>query len=217
MVLYVLLRLSCKGVLAKLLPKCKKSVLTSISACCQKLIISRSLTCWVHVLLCTLMSKSIICGMPLVFRLMSNVLNICWSGSNGQKNRYHFTPFFITISLSFLIPRSKYVLHNVTQSWEISGCVSWQTTQLNSSYSSMNPLQTSIHPTQNMAGHWLESHLMNTDDWNAAKGGQFFLHIPSMVLSHGRLNMDHSRKNYLKISSRISFYQCATLFQVYVR
>ena len=85
MVLYVLLRLSCKGVLAKLLPKCKKSVLTPINVCYQKLIISRSLTCYVHVLLCTLMSKSIICGMSLVFKLMSNVLNACWSASNGQK------------------------------------------------------------------------------------------------------------------------------------
>jgi len=43
----------------------------------QKLMISRSLTCCVHVLLCTLTSKCIICGMPLVFRLMSNVLNAC--------------------------------------------------------------------------------------------------------------------------------------------
>ena len=46
-----------------------------------------------------------------------------------------------------------------------------------------------------MAGHLLESHLMNTDDLNAAKGGLFFLHIPSMVLSHGRLNTGHSRKS----------------------
>ncbi len=217
MALYVLLRLSRKGVLAKLLSKCKKSVLTPINACCQKLIISRSLTCCVHVLLCTLTSKSIICGMPLVFRLTSNVLNACWSGSNGQKNRYTFPPFLITISLNFLIPRSKYVLHNVTQSWGISGCVSWQTTQPNNLYSSMNLQQTSTHPTANMAGHLLESHLMNTGDWSAAKGGQFFLHIPSMVLLHGRLNTDHSRKNYLKISSRKSYYQCATLFQAYVR
>ena len=51
MVFYVLLRLSCKGALAKLLPKCKKSVLTPIGAYCQKLIINRSLTCCVHVLL----------------------------------------------------------------------------------------------------------------------------------------------------------------------
>ena len=77
MALYVLLRLSRKGALAKLLPKCKKSVLTSINTCCQKLMISRSLICCVHVLLCTLTSKFIICGMPLVFRLMSNVLNAC--------------------------------------------------------------------------------------------------------------------------------------------
>ena len=147
---------------------------------------------------------------------MSNVLNACWSESNDQKNRYHFTLFFITISLNFLISRFKYVLHNITQSWEISGCVSWQITQLNSSYSSMNPQQMSIHPTKNMAGHQLKSHLMNTNDWNAAKDDQFFLHIPSMILSHERLNMNHSRKNYLKISSRINFYQYATLFQAYI-
>ena len=85
MILYVLLRLSYKSVLAKLLPKCKKFMLTSINICYQKLIISRSLTCCVHILLCTLMSKSIIYGMSLVFKLMSNVLNACWSGSNGQK------------------------------------------------------------------------------------------------------------------------------------
>ena len=152
------------------------------------------------------MSRSIICGMPLVFRLMSNVLNACWSGSNGQKNRYRFTLFFITISLNFLIPRSKYMLRNVTQSWGISGCISWQTTQPNSLYSSMNPPQTSIHSTKNTIERWLESYLMNIDDWNAAKGDLFFLHIPSMVWSHGRLNMNHSRKSYLKISLRKSFY-----------
>jgi len=80
----------------------------------------------------------------------------------------------------------------------------------------MNPQQMSTHPIENMAGCLLELHFMNTDDLNAAKGGQFFLHIPSMVLSHGRLNMDHSRKSCLKILSRKSFYQYATLFQVYV-
>ena len=145
MVFYVLLRLSCKGALAKLLPKCKKSVLTPIGAYCQKLIINRSLTCCIHVLLCTLTSKSIICGMPLVFRLMSNVLNACWSGSNGQKNRYRFTLFLTIISLNFLIPRSKYLLHNITQSWGINGCVNWQTTQPNSLYSSMNPNGHTFH------------------------------------------------------------------------
>ena len=116
MALYVPLRLTCKGVLTKLLLKCKKSVLTPIITYCQKLTISRSLTCCVHVLLCTLMSKFIICGMPLVSRLMSNVLNACWSVSNGQKNRYGFISFLITMSLNFLIPRSNYVLHNATQS-----------------------------------------------------------------------------------------------------
>ena len=160
MILYVLLKLSCMDVLAKLLPKCKKSVLTSISACCQRLIINRSLIYCVHVLLCTLTSKSIICGMSLMFRLMSNVLKACWSGSGGQKNGYRFNRFLTIISLNFLIPRSKYVLHNVIQSWGISGCVSWQTTQSNSSYSSMNPQQTGIYSIKNMTEHLLKPYLL---------------------------------------------------------
>ena len=207
MILYVLLKLSCMDVLAKLLPKCKKSVLTSISACCQRLIINRSLTCCVHVLLCTLTSKSIICGMSLMFRLMSNVLKTYWSGSGGQKNGYRFNHFLTIISLNFLIPRSKYVLHNVTQSWGISGCVSWQTTQSNSSYSSMNPQQMGLYSIKNMTEHLLKSYLLNTDNLNVAKDDRFFLHISMMILSHERLNMNHSRKNYLKISSRKSIYR----------
>ena len=55
---------------------------------------------------------------------------------------------------------------------------------------------------------------MNTDDWNAAKGGRFFLHILSMILSHGRLNMDHSRKSYLKISLRKRFYSNIKLYLI---
>ena len=136
--------------------------------------------------------------------------------SNDQKNRYYFILFFITISLNFLISRSKYMLHNITQSWGISECVNWQTTQSNNSYSSMNPQQMSIHLIENMVEHWLKSYLMNTNDWNATKDGQFFLHISSMILSHEKLNMNHSHKNYLKILSRISFYQYAILFQMYV-
>ena len=100
---------------------------------------------------------------------MSNVLNIYWSESNDQKNRYHFTFFFITISLSFLIPRFKYMLYNITQSWEISGYVSWQITALNNSYSSMNSQQMSIYPIENMIEYRLKSYLMNINDWNVIK------------------------------------------------
>ena len=94
MILYILLRLFCKSVLAKLLLKYKKFMLTSINACYQKLIINCSLICWVHILLYILMSKSIICGMPLMFKLMSNVLNVYWSESNGQKKRVKWYLFF---------------------------------------------------------------------------------------------------------------------------
>ena len=82
MMLYILLILSCNNSLAKLLSKCRKSLLTPINARCQQSIISRSLTCCIYILLYTLTSKSIICGMPLVFKLMSNVLNTCRSESN---------------------------------------------------------------------------------------------------------------------------------------
>ena len=217
MVFYILLRLFCKSVLAKLLLKCKKFMLTSINIYYQKLIINRFLICYIYILFCTLMSRSIIYEISLVFRLMSNILNACWSESNDQKNRYHFILFFITISLNFLIPRSKYMLHNVTQSWGISGCVSWQITQSNNSYSSMNSQQMSIYLIENMTKHRLKLHFMNIDNWNAAKDDQFFLHISSMILSHERLNIKHFHKNYLKISSRKSYYQCATLLQAYVR
>ena len=77
MIFYDLLRLFCKNALAKLLSKCKEFMLTSIDICSQKLRINHFLMYCVHVLLCTLMNKYIICGMSLVFRLMNNVLTAC--------------------------------------------------------------------------------------------------------------------------------------------
>jgi len=69
----------------KITPEMQEVCVNTYQRCCQKLMFSRSLICCVHVLLCTLMSKSIICGMPLVFRLTSNVLN-AWS---KKQVRFH--------------------------------------------------------------------------------------------------------------------------------
>ena len=74
MIFYILLRLFYKNILAKLCLKYKKSILISINVYYQKLIINRSLIYYIYILLYTLMSKSIIYEMSLVFRLMSNVL-----------------------------------------------------------------------------------------------------------------------------------------------
>ena len=189
----------------------------AISAATKCTLIISRLTCCLYIHFYTLTSKFITCRMLLVFKLMINILNICWSRSNGQKSRYAINPFLITISLNFLILRSKYMLHNVIQSWGISRYLSWHTTQLNSLYSWMNLQQTNIHPIENMARCRLESHFMNTDNLNAAKGSLFFLHIPMIVLSHRRLNIDHSRKSCLKISLKNSFYQCATPFPAYIQ
>ena len=104
MALYVPLRLTCKGVLTKLLLKCKKSVLTPIITYCQKLTISRSLTCCVHVLLCTLMSKFIICGMPLVSKLTEQCIKRMLKQVKWSKKLVCFHPLFDYNFLEFSNP-----------------------------------------------------------------------------------------------------------------
>src|SRR5437667_11694107 len=102
------------------------------------------------------------------------------------------------------------MLQREIQNSELPGYIRCQRICLINSYLSMSQPQMNIQVIENMAGRQKEPDLTRTSLLNEVSDGQSFLHIRSMVSSLGILNMAPFRKNYSRISSKISFCHSAT-------